>query len=730
MFNPTKAHEKWIKENQYKIRIGNRVPNGAVSLAYAHVTPMNSKQNIQIADTSGFILENIAAASTSEKLMWPNDAYLLEDESGRSIVSSRNFLITNVFDNEQPLYYMYETKFDTIDSIGPDTFGFYQGHSILLVDRAGQKLGSAYGHKIMLVPTGEEGRYRIRVFTNFQTQPSDTIKVVYTAIKEEGAVPGYSELITPQPAFEKGKDISSVANDKATNSLYYQMNGRELGQSRLSVSQVPLKNSQYRSPVSFTYTISAFYTDGTSYTTPPLLDNVYHEDSVTEADEFYHNGFKRLQGKTAEELLLEYSAAHATKSVDYFAVQSSNADVELYTQPDGQNYVIASTQKETGQIILPPSYRIEERNGDTYYAPTYSIKLIGDNQIRVVEPIQTEAHESWYLRVKNGRFDREGSNTAGFPIKYRYTVPEYYTQPFDSELGMPYRLVKQERPIVAGERKIKVRYGPLYVKTSETGYNIKVVVNGVSAVVKGWDTLGRTIDIDTKVKENDKIFVDYYYEEETFMYRGYWDEENQRFWGLDINPSHGHMYTDINKESGEIVDVPSFGLINKTVYIYLKPNAVISENDIIVKGSYEANTIFHTFEELVDTDAILLAKVRIRPNSSIDSVKLVDTRIRGGGLKESIGRELMKELNPDSEYYWDVGYWDGEPYSENGVVVIRLPKHILQENGGRFTLSEVEAIAKRHLGYGNLPLIEFVEEPVRLIGTPFNTSVDVIISGE
>ena len=123
------------------------------------------------------------------------------------------------------------------------------------------------------------------------------------------------------------------------------------------------------------------------------------------------------------------------------------------------------------------------------------------------------------------------------------------------------------------------------------------------------------------------------------------------------------------------------------------------------------NCIYHKLDDSQPDDSkdVYIGSVYIRQNTSLHSTVLVDSRTRGGGLITGMTDSLRKELEPESDFYLDIGYYDGEPYQENGVIIVRLDNHLLKEFGGRFTHSEVEAKVKRWLGVGVYPIIEFVD---------------------
>ena len=138
------------------------------------------------------------------------------------------------------------------------------------------------------------------------------------------------------------------------------------------------------------------------------------------------------------------------------------------------------------------------------------------------------------------------------------------------------------------------------------------------------------------------------------------------------------------------------------------------------------DTLYHQIDNAQpesDHD-IYIGSVYIRQNTSLHSTILVDSRTRGGGVLQSMSDSLRKELEPESDYYLDIGYYDGEPYQENGVIIIRLDNSLLKEFGGRFTQGDIEAKVKRWLGFGVYPIIEYVDSYSKRDMPQYNLTVE------
>ena len=236
---------------------------------------------------------------------------------------------------------------------------------------------------------------------------------------------------------------------------------------------------------------------------------------------------------------------------------------------------------------------------------------------------------------------------------------------------------------------------------------------------------GVVITKDT-ISENDKIIADYTYLEENYNYRGYWRDQTD-FIRIDLNPNIYHTYNNPVYLPSEVS--PSKNLFNKVIYFFMRPTGMYEissdQDDLYYSDMIEDintgeisqmlidndNCLYHKIDDAEPNDDsdILVGSVYIRQNTSLHSTVITDSRTRGGGILEAIPDSLRQELEPESDYYLDIGYYDGKPYQENGVIVVRLDNRLLKEYGGRFTMGDVEQKVKRWLGLGVYPIIEFVD---------------------
>jgi hypothetical protein len=222
----------------------------------------------------------------------------------------------------------------------------------------------------------------------------------------------------------------------------------------------------------------------------------------------------------------------------------------------------------------------------------------------------------------------------------------------------------------------------------------------------GYDANSGYIKLAKPISYNDNILASYYYNQDSYVYKGY--NDNSNYMALDLNPSIGHYSTFKTITDGSIVydKIDSYKLINKTIYVIMKP---YKQDDLEVA----TKTIMHVFsKEDADTvllstpEAILLGEVQIRTSSTADDLVIFDTRRRGGGLKEG-------SHHKQAEYYWDISDWNGLAYQKQGSAIISIPEEVKNI----YSESEIQDILNKNVAYGVVPIINYVSSGVSELET-------------
>ena len=169
----------------------------------------------------------------------------------------------------------------------------------------------------------------------------------------------------------------------------------------------------------------------------------------------------------------------------------------------------------------------------------------------------------------------------------------------------------------------------------------------------------------------------------------------------DLNDSNNKVFTQIsNNCSGA-----SFSIDNYTNEMISYLCGICNLNKVVIVNK---NTLYHKFEEIPDDDNdMLVGSVYIKHYTSLLSTTLTDTRTPGGGIKD-ISDNIRKELQLESNSYYDIGYYDGEAYQENGVFVVRIDRNVLVEYGGHLTKDDVQSAVTKWSALGTVPIIEYV----------------------
>ena len=131
----------------------------------------------------------------------------------------------------------------------------------------------------------------------------------------------------------------------------------------------------------------------------------------------------------------------------------------------------------------------------------------------------------------------------------------------------------------------------------------------------------------------------------------------------------------------------------------------IVHGTILHTGYYIPSSSYYRYGQ-VDFE---IGTVAIGPNCKIEDITVIDARTRGGGLSKLGINNIDKVIavQPEAQFYWDIGYFDGQAVPADGVIVVNIPKTILVANGGAFKEDEVRQKVNKHLAYGSYAIIQY-----------------------
>lgn len=351
------------------------------------------------------------------------------------------------------------------------------------------------------------------------------------------------------------------------------------------------------------------------------------------------------------------------------------------------------------------------------FSRMFSVKASGSSGIYMLPFENMSPDEMWFPKIKNGRFLKE--NIAE-KLKTEYSIPEFGVQPFYPDI--PYMYSEKEEAEYVDGYNIRVSNTPLHVvydiDGNITNLNVYLEVGGIKTPIKvvSLNRYTGEIRIDRRVSFRDKIYCDYYYEQEYYIYKGYDDASLGKFFYLDLNPLPGHVSTYPLDGTG--TEQPTWELLqDKAVYFYLLPTFTYS-TDLSKEAPAPTNTsaVRHIIvsrdtprESLsLPPGAMVIGQVHLNNPLTPKVIDVTDCRKRGGGFKDNLSKEFLQKLHPEAQSVWDnMGTLDGLPYPSNGVIEVTVPKSLLRENGGKLTDKEIRDIISKHVAYGVYVFVQY-----------------------
>lgn len=727
-----------------------------------NINPEGDNEILMFSDEEGYL----------RRPVWVTDENDVQQLKNFYRVESDYIYLTDVFKDGIACFYKYPLKKPIYDYRGPDDRGFYEGDAVKMFTAALKNLPKGYVHNMKLIPAEMETvdkitddfevvsekrpmRYNAELYTSFISCATDTYKVTYNAFNDNdknniALDNGVTEDVYGYPFMYKGIDYFMEEVDK-----------------RCRVNKIRLKEPVFiedtRHYVSFKYTITAERkTDGKKIVSEERTASILNRDYVVPAE--YDKFIDRAMIISPEsdgiklspyDIILYDQAARREETVitlkdtDFIFYATiteieKRGSVNIKVNADGSGYITAETTVETGfwdedrgtytkKLCMDNPYWIE--NGKIY--PGFKVKCVDTRYISVKAPREELLLQSWYPMLQFGHYsqilDQYGSH-----VKVSYTMPEYDEQHF-GRYGAPYVGVVEEKVSILNPHMVKTLCYPLFIKEGDTTVSLYKKLDDELFPIRIKDISYSDGIIITKdaISENDNIVCTYTYVEEFYVYRGYWRNKDD-FARIDLNPNMYHTYSDMTYTPSEVK--PSKNLFNKVIYFFMRPTVlyeVDSDNDSLIFNLEDDSEIgkvltenkdclYHKIDDpQPDSDMdIQIGSIYIRQNTSLHSTIIVDSRTRGGGVIESMKDSLRHELEPESDFYLDIGYYDGEPYQENGVIIVRLDNSLLKEFGGRFTQGDIEARVKRWLGLGVYPIIEYVDSYAKREMPQYNLEVE------
>lgn len=711
---------------------------------------------------------NVNPELNPDILMYPDDEGFLRtiDINGNNYykVEAEQFYITNIFKDNVACFYKYDLKYPIYDYRGPDDNGFYEGNAVKVYTSNLKNIPDSYKYQLKLQPSEYETeqevidgevietqkvkKYNASIYTSFVSKTTDTYKASYNAFVDfdtdemVNTNNGIDEDIYNKPFMINGVDFGVVSVNKPTRT------------NKIKITN-PNIIDDTRRYITFEYQVTAYkkITGGAGgekvFTSQKRQAQILNKEYAVESEynkfiersmiisptEFgnYMSPFDIIikdQSLVNEEPIITSSNLNEfifyCKPVEETLDSNFIGAINITCNSDGSGVLTAETTLDTGfynektgtytkKLVINNPYIVE--NGKIY--PGYMVKCLDVRNISVKSPREEHLLESWYPLIQFGHYsqvmDQYGTHT-----KICYSMPEYDEQ-YWGQYGKPYVDIEKEQAEILNPHMIKVRNHPLYLRDDIQTVKVyrqkedelfEVTINNIS-FSEG------IILTKEAISENDIILVDYTYLEEFYVYRGF-NRNELDFCKIDLNPNQYHTYADLTKQPSELA--PTKNLFNKTIYFYLRPTIMYQiddKNDDLINTDEELDriilqnkeTLYHTidkYEPESDTD-IYIGSVYIRQNTSLHSTVLIDTRTRGGGVLEEMKDSLRKQLEPESDFYLDIGCYDGTPYQENAVIIVRLDNSILKEYGGRFTQTDIEDKVHKWLGLGVYPIIEYVD---------------------
>jgi hypothetical protein len=318
----------------------------------------------------------------------------------------------------------------------------------------------------------------------------------------------------------------------------------------------------------------------------------------------------------------------------------------------------------------------------------YTIKYDSLSKIKLQNPYESNPSLPWWPIISTGSFTQTYKGK-----KYTFAIPEYEQQEWSVNYGRPFKDLKSAPIVVKGTNVIKVPRYPVHW----SGDNLLIYKGDVPispTVIEDIDVYNGLIYFKNGFTLTDDIRIDYTYLENNYIYK----------------------YININ---GHFTQNPQ--ILDKFVVFYLLP----VESTITPRNK---RTVFHevgaSLQEAIDSIEIdnpdvpiaIIGAYSIQQIIASDKATIVDTRVKGGGLKHDrlispvhkiydlpSSEDNIQKKYKDSASFYDIGNYDGLPYPGAAAVVVDLPNYLK----GNQSVDSIKNKAKKYIAAGVYPILNF-----------------------
>jgi hypothetical protein len=428
-----------------------------------------------------------------------------------------------------------------------------------------------------------------------------------------------------------------------------------------------------------------------------------------------------------------------------------------------------------GTTTLDPTKKVYtiENFGDVFQinlpsVGTYTYKPLISSRLKILPSTSSAVEEPWFVRVSNGNILTNVKNS-----RLRYRIAEFLSQTFNP--APPIKYINQEISNVVSPAIIKLDRRNILISSTEN-YHLTMHINDIDGnpvaafttdpTLNGalapnllhyqlWDSTNRVgirsidkltgfIDIEgLELKTTYIVYSSYYYEEEEYEYTKINLNPliNSNIVGkrlvLFIEPElpgeykSKTLYYLLVDESGKVIE-SDWSQFNNSTQTMIDNHDLYYEDwpsfldATIPAGTHKFIDEFAVSSSTSTTNLLVLGDVAISTDSAIESLATFDSRVRGGGIKEEF-IEQARAIEPDVNWFWDIGKWDGRAYPGHSAFYVDIPVTLLEDAGGLFTSEQIKEIVSRHVATGVYPVVRaYGAEIASITGiTPTNNSITI-----